>query len=81
MLASLTTSRSSLTDELRMEEDVRVLMARVRDTDALNAGDAAADALPSANEELTRLGEAKLALAPTAFSLLLRPEMEAEVTL
>lgn len=77
VLASLMTSRSSLTDELRSEEDVRVLIARFRVTEALRAGEAAAEATPpNVIDELTSPGgEAKL-----AFSLL-RPEMEPEATL
>jgi len=69
VLASLTTSRSSLTEELRSEEEVSVLMARVRETEGLKEEEEE-EAPPSVKEELTRLGEAKLVLPPTAFSLL-----------
>ena len=77
LLASLTTSRSSLTEELRTEEDVSGRMARVRDEETLPgvAGDA-----PSVNEdELMRLGEAKLPLAAMAPSMC-SAEMEPEAT-
>ena len=76
VLASLRTSRSSRTEELRMEEEVRVLMARVLE-EALSAGDA--EAPPSVRDEFTKLAPAPP--PPRAFSLLCRPEMEAEVTL
>ena len=56
VLASLTTSRSSLTEELRIEEEVSVLMARVRETEGLKEEEEE-EAPPSVKEELTRLCE------------------------
>ena len=71
--ASLTKSRSSLTEELRMEDEVKGRMARILDVERLLL---AWEAPPSVNEEeLTRQGEEKLPLAPGSIC---KAEMEPE---
>ena len=64
--ASLTTSRSSLTEELRTEEEFKGRMARILDVDRLLLADEETPPAPPpsvSEEEFTRLGEEKLPLA------------------